>query len=289
MQIDGEDVFDFKFRPVPYSIETDETEMIGINYVAKGGGNATIAGSGANTSKQAQTLPSQKPETRASLRASTKESNGDAGSSEGPPQKSTNVASMKADETILSALESDQVASLGTRLNSVKMLQSRLQLLQNFLSSLPESYISNGELSNKFLSENETSQVRSIAALLKQLSLLTPKVASPSLTVSTTTASSPRTPDSTLHSSSLAQRNDSALLDVLSTLTNTIQSASEVGRKHSAIESARQQAKSKKQSGGLGSMGHTLGGNGFGTYGSENGASNAFDEGYEGEASNPWQ
>ena len=36
MQVDGEDVTDLKFRALPYSIETDETEMIAVDYVGKG-------------------------------------------------------------------------------------------------------------------------------------------------------------------------------------------------------------------------------------------------------------
>ncbi len=46
MQIDGEDTSGLRFRSIPYTIETDETEMIAVDYVAKGGGNAAAVGSG---------------------------------------------------------------------------------------------------------------------------------------------------------------------------------------------------------------------------------------------------
>lgn len=42
MQIDGqESSLNIKFRELPYSIETGETEMISVDFVARGGGNAT--------------------------------------------------------------------------------------------------------------------------------------------------------------------------------------------------------------------------------------------------------
>lgn len=285
MQIDGEEAFPYTFRSIAYSIETDETEMIAIDFIAKGAGNASVQGSGGSSLKQ---TPKSDHITAHGVLAS--QSNGDASSSEGPTTISgTSKSTQITDDSLLSPLEADQVASLGTRLNSVKMLQSRLQLLHHFLSSLTESYISNTELSETFLPETETSHVRSIAALLKQLSLLTPKAYPPTSTASTSTGDSPRTPNLTLHSSILAQRNDSSLLDLLSSLTTSIQSTSEVGRKHAAIESARQQAKSKKQSTAFGTLGNTMGGNGFGAYGSGNSLSGIPDEGYEGEGGSSWQ
>lgn len=42
MDIDGQDApLDLKFRELPYSIETEEAEMISVDFVARGGGNAT--------------------------------------------------------------------------------------------------------------------------------------------------------------------------------------------------------------------------------------------------------
>ncbi|KAJ4149813.1 hypothetical protein NW754_001246 [Fusarium falciforme] len=40
---DGEPTLKLKFRELPYSVETDETEMISMNYVAGSGGNAAAA------------------------------------------------------------------------------------------------------------------------------------------------------------------------------------------------------------------------------------------------------
>ena len=48
MEIEGQDVslesqLGIRFRELPYSIETGEAEMIGVDFVARGGGNATAA------------------------------------------------------------------------------------------------------------------------------------------------------------------------------------------------------------------------------------------------------
>ena len=42
MEVDGQEgPLDLKFRELPYSVETGEAEMIGVDFVARGGGNAT--------------------------------------------------------------------------------------------------------------------------------------------------------------------------------------------------------------------------------------------------------
>ena len=52
MEIDGaETPLDLKFRELPYSVETGETEMIGVDFVARGGGNATAIDSAAKDTK----------------------------------------------------------------------------------------------------------------------------------------------------------------------------------------------------------------------------------------------
>lgn len=290
MQIDGDEALPFKFRVVTYSIDTDETEMIGIDYIAKGGGNATLQGSGGNSSKQALVAQAQKLDPRGAQGNLTQQYNGDTGSpTESSKRTATSTSSLIANDSSLSPLEADQVASLGTRLNSVKMLLSRLQLLHNFLTALPASYLSNVELSETFIPETEMSHVRSIAALLKQLSLLDPKSPPPAPSESDDVRAFSRAPDVSLQSASLAQKNDSNLLNLISALTKSIQSTSEIGRKHAAIENARQQAKSKKQNTAFGALGHAMGGNGFGAYGSRNNLTGIPDEGYEGEAAHSWQ
>lgn len=52
MEIDGAEApLDLKFRELPYSVETGEAEMISVDFVARGGGNATAIDSPAKDTK----------------------------------------------------------------------------------------------------------------------------------------------------------------------------------------------------------------------------------------------
>ena len=60
MEIDGQEAqLDLKFRELPYSVETGEAEMISVDFVARGGGNATAVDGTVEQSSTEQ--PSQKP------------------------------------------------------------------------------------------------------------------------------------------------------------------------------------------------------------------------------------
>lgn len=55
MDIDGQDApLDLKFRELPYSVETEESEMISVDFVARGGGNATAVDGTAKKDGKAQ-------------------------------------------------------------------------------------------------------------------------------------------------------------------------------------------------------------------------------------------
>ena len=60
MEIDGaETPLDLKFRELPYGVETGEAEMISVDFVARGGGNATAVD--ASVKKGAKAQASQTP------------------------------------------------------------------------------------------------------------------------------------------------------------------------------------------------------------------------------------
>ena len=61
MDIDGADApIDFKFRELPYSVETGEAEMISVDFVARGGGNATAVDSAPGNDSKGKGQASQK-------------------------------------------------------------------------------------------------------------------------------------------------------------------------------------------------------------------------------------
>lgn len=213
MQVDGSEAASLRFRSLRFIIDTDEAEMIAINYVAKG------AGSAAAVTQAPQTAPKKSEEAQESSNKSSTEQK-EAAPSKGPT---------------LSPEEEDQIAGLTTRLNSIKMLQERLQVMSQLVESVPPSYLSDQtvSLSPDSPSTEHLAQLRNIQALLTRLSLLTPvgKAESESLA-----------------QAGRAQANDVALTSILSMLGQDIQGLSELGRKFMTVEQSKS-AKSKSKGG----------------------------------------
>jgi COP9 signalosome complex subunit 6 len=233
MQIDGEDHMATKFHPLPYTIDTDETEMIAIDDVAKGAGSAAAVHSveESTSSQEAKGPTESKGKKRADEAGAGQLANG--------ADEATNP---------LSAEEEDQIAGITTRLNSVRMLQSRLSLLITFIRSQSSSYLSdqNIPLGKASPDPAQIPHLRNIQALLTRLSLLTPSAESASDTTMSTTADS-------LTSASLSQSNDVALSSLLAILGQDIQGLSELGRKFASADQER--AKKGKTKGGMGTGG----------------------------------
>ncbi len=239
MQVDGQETSDIKFRSLPYSIDTDETEMIAIDYVAKGAGSAAAVEEAPSAAKPVE-APStdkkgKKRADRSTESAETKETNG--------------VDESKS----LTPEEEDQIAGTTTRLNSVKMLQSRLGLLHTFIQSLPPSYLSGPNSEPTFPDASHLPHLRNIQALLTRLSLLTP---------SADTSSPKRTQP--LASASLSQANDVSLASLLFLLGQDVQSLSELGRKFHTVESNKSSKSKHSQPKSAGGNGGPLGGPGGG-------------------------
>lgn len=250
MQIDGEDTSGLRFRSIPYTIETDETEMIAVDYVAKGGGSAAAA----------STLDAEPP---TSPEAKDREDRKGKRRADEPPEAKKAVNGTTPANT-LNSEEEDQIASLTTRLNSVRMLQSRLSLLSTYISSLSPSNLSDPE-SEANIDQAHLPHLRNIKALITRLSLLTPHSDTSAPTLSTTTVPLPAVPiqpqlDPLSHAQQ-AQTNDVNLSSLLALLGQDIQGLSELGRKFALVENAKQN-KGKKMGGGGGGVG--MGFSGFG-------------------------
>lgn len=221
MQVDSE-IASLLFRQIPYSVDTDETEMIAINYVAKGAGSAAAADSAERAvspgvAERAEKKGKKKADTGSDIKA--------------PSTNGTNEIS-----STLTPEEEDQIAGLTTRLNSVRMLQSRLSLLSSFLQQQTPSYLSDSSLALTASSPDQAqlTHLRNIQALLTRLNLLTPKASA------TTT--------DTLLAASRAQANDVQLSQLLALLGQDIQGLGEMGRKFATVDAAKQIKKGNKGS-----------------------------------------
>lgn len=198
MQIDSSET-GLRFRPVPFTIDTDETEMIAINYVAKGAGGAGAVPLTTSTTQKSEASDSKLEATgQEKITAQPK----------GP---------------VLTPEEEDQIAGLTTRLNAIKMLQERIQLMSKFATSLSPSYISDPSvaLSPTSPPQDQLTQLRNIQALLTRLSLLTP---------------TNKAEAESLRQAGQAQTNDVAITSMLSLLGSEIQGLTELGRKFSTVE-----------------------------------------------------
>lgn len=132
------------------------------------------------------------------------------------------------------------------------MLSRRIALLRAYLNSLPPSYLSDASLPiNPTPDEQHPlplnhSILRSISAMLARINILAP-------------------PDSATFSlESQQEASDVQLVNLLSSITNSVSAAKEFGRKSSIVEHAKNQGKNR-----MGTMGGYGGGGGYsgGSYG----------------------
>lgn len=231
------------FKELPYSVETGEAEMIGVDYVAKGAGNATAV---ATVVRKPSTTT--EPATKGKQRQEPDDED----------------EKQSEDQTILSKEEEELVASLTAKANAIKMLHARINLITTYLEHLPPSYIASGTVlpSTQTSPEDQTHTpinhtiLRSIQALLNRLSLLIPSSSS-----------------STFSHELLSEQNDVNLISLLSTITDSIKSARDMGRKFAIVEQAKSDRRGKTSAGGpmgdgwgigfggdRGGMGRTIGG-----------------------------
>lgn len=145
---DGQQKMGLKFTVVPYTIETGEAEFIGVDFVARGGGNATAVDSAVKS--------------RASASESGKAIDTEKTKAKGKARKEDSTVE---DHQALSREDEEIIASLTAKANAIKMLHARINLISTYLTNLSSSSPSappNHEL------------LRSIQALLSRLTLLIP-------------------------------------------------------------------------------------------------------------------
>lgn len=124
------------------------------------------------------------------------------------------------------------IASLTAKANAVKMLHARINLLKSYLNTLPPSYLTDASLPIANSSESPNHQIlRSILALQARIPLLIP-------------------PDTeSFKREALEQTADTALVQLLSSITSGVYAAGEMSRKHSVVENAKTSARMQDRRG----------------------------------------
>ncbi|MCJ1473998.1 hypothetical protein MMC13_002654 [Lambiella insularis] len=236
MQIDGEEGLELRFRELSYEVVTGEAEMISVDFVARGGGNATAVDS--SVRKNGKTPAAQSPLGERS------DANG-----KGKESVSGNGAAKAEDQSGLTAEEEELIASLTTRANATRMLQSRISALKSYLQHLPPCYLTTtSSPPSPQPHENEHIPLshpllRSILALTARLPLLTPA------------------DDAAFRHESQAERSDVALVALLGGLGRSVQDAKALGATFAAVESGKLGSRTGLRSLGMG-MGMGIGGGG---------------------------
>ncbi|KAI1386317.1 uncharacterized protein F4822DRAFT_312266 [Hypoxylon trugodes] len=205
---DGDPPLKLKFRELPYSVETGEAEMISMNFIARGAGNATVVES---TERK-----------KAVINDTNSKGKQPATAPEAPD------IGPSIDEHALSAEDEEMIAALTAKANAIKMLQSRVNLLITYLERLPPSYLSPNNATNLSEAQYTTPShtiLRSIQALVSRLSLLVP---------SDTEA---------YELEMLRESNDVHLVELLDDVMQSLNEARDIGKKYGIVENAKSHSK----------------------------------------------
>lgn len=216
-----------KFREVPYSIETDETEMISMNYVATGG-----TGTASTSNKEERPARSIESTGKGKRRLVQADSDVD--------EDDIDLDSPTAAD--LSREEDEMVASLTAKVNAIKMLQSRIRLITTYLERLPAG----DEEATPEHTKPSLPVLRQIQALVNRLDLVIPS-------------------DKQAFEEEMAQESNNVhLLEMLNTIMQSVSGARDVGRKHAIVEASKhhQRNRSVLESGYLASPGFIVPGSG---------------------------
>ncbi|KAF2852661.1 hypothetical protein T440DRAFT_392252 [Plenodomus tracheiphilus IPT5] len=217
-----------KFRELVYSIETGEAEMISVDFVARGGGNATaVEGSSGG------------PSTPKNDASQIDEAVGKRTSRGKQKEKEKDKEHDFDESTVMTAEDDEILSSLTAKMNAIRMLSRRISLLRAYLDALPASYLSDSSLSvtpptdAKATLPLNHSILRSVSAMLARINILAP-------------------PDSVAFNlESQQEASDVQLVNLLSSITNSVSAARDLGRTSHIVENAKSQNKSRMGIGGM--------------------------------------
>lgn len=196
-----------RFRELAYSVETEETEMISMNYVAAGSSSATTAAAAR------EDRPSRSIESDGKGKRRLVESEADA---------EADAAAAVAQGNALSRDEEEMISTLTTKANAIRMLQSRIDLITAYLERLPPS--SSTDEDDAMDGERTVPSLpilRQIQALVSRLDLVIPS------------------DREAFDREMLQEANDVHLIELLNTIMQSTDQARDVGKKYAIIDQSR--------------------------------------------------
>lgn len=214
MQVDGEETrLNIRFRELPYSVETGEAEMIGLDTIAKSSGNASESQAqestrqaGQKTSTQAE-LPHQEEECRCLH----------------------SFLSFFSSAYLTNHPIVTVIGNLNTRLNAIRTLESRISLIKSYVSSISSDTESEKDSTTKDVPTALSHPIlRNINSLLSHLSILSPPE------------------QSAFATEVLSQNNDVLMVSLLGQLGQNAKALRDLGRKSALVSSARSNVPSRR-------------------------------------------
>ncbi|KAI1308166.1 COP9 signalosome-like protein subunit 6 [Xylaria venustula] len=210
---DGEPPLRLRFRELPYSVETGEAEMISMDFVARGAGNAAAV----EPREQKKIMPGNIDDYKGKSKV-------DAGE-----PTATKVDSPNGEVNVLSREDEEMIAALSAKANSVKMLQSRIELLATYLERLPPSHLTSDD-TTMVTGEGEPTApshtiLRSIQALVNRLSLVVPSARA------------------AYEQEILSETNDVNLMQLLNDVLQSASDARDIGKKYNIVETSKSQSR----------------------------------------------
>lgn len=244
-----------KLREITYTVETEEAEMISIDFVARGAANASATSASATDAAAAATTTegsSGSSPNNNRDRAVAIES-GNRGKRRLVAARDTALANASQNESQasgttpapadsnLSSEEEELIATLTTRGNAIRMLHARLELLTKYLASLPEDALTKvgGETKDVDTDASEDPNavgvslpiLRSIQALVQRLPLVVPPPV-----------------QGAFEEERRREANDVKLVSLLlDDMMQSISSARTVGEKFGVVEFARQSSRQQNR------------------------------------------
>ncbi|EME84604.1 uncharacterized protein MYCFIDRAFT_163421 [Pseudocercospora fijiensis CIRAD86] len=243
----GGDQTQTRFKELAYEVETGDAERIGVDFVAKGSGTATAV----TKVESASTAGASKAKDAAKSKGKGKAKDGEDGEANGIA--ASNVLSPEDDELI---------SSLQAKVNAIKMLNERLNLIRKYLTSLPPSYLTDATSTAAPPEGTNHPLLRSVNAMLSRLPLLAPPTGQQ-------IATDTQEPKTLLQQAGEREKQDVHITSLLASLTRSISEAQSMGAKFGIVQKDRHLKESRN---GFGSRGGRMGGFGEESAMADNGA-----------------
>jgi COP9 signalosome complex subunit 6 len=216
-----------RFRKLPYTTDTGESEMIAMQFIREGGANATVDSTEKHILEQFDKKIAV-DDGKGKRRAVAYE--GSSMSKKDSPATSTEQPPTNPDANLTRA-EAEYMSALQAKYNAIKMMKSRLALVITYLQRLPPGFTQGNQTTSEAADLARASNgertipsntiLRQIQALVTNADLVAPAE------------------QATLEREIQRETNDVNLISMISDLVSSVNEVREAGKKFSVVESAR--------------------------------------------------